>query len=373
MAIFIKDENYKELSKIFLKDIEDYKQICKVYICTGPNEYELLFDGCADIFCDGTEDGLCSDCRIRWLSIYDDLLIGTDGVTEEGLSKIICPVETCQTTGLDLSCMDDQFCCDCEEGEICTPLFDQNCSCLQLNCTTQQSFITNTCQAYAWLALGGTLDGCQGCIVPERTEFGTCCKFGRKYTYIKKVIWNNDPKLESNCAIKKTCPYYFGDTSEGGVAKEGPSILECNTNECPCFPYCCSKCNTSCEVSDTCARMCNPDNQCFRSELYYLAIYGVGFDEYKCIVCGGVEDDPCDCRPDPPPEGCDVCAIDPCDPGCWYDQDCNGKGNICDIVCGQPPDIYCAIRIAGLPGYLDILEECGCGPPPDACDIVCGE
>lgn len=401
MAIFIKDENYKQLSKIFLKDLDDYNKICKVYVCTGLNQYELLFDGCPDVFCDGSEDGECSNCKIRWLSIYDDLLLGTDGPTPEGITKIICPEETCNSgNGLKTTCLDDDICCDCEvevpiplNYEKCEPLIDLSCPCLQLDqvhCTNLPSYLNNTCKVYAWTALGGVLqeDGtCDSCSRPERTETAQCCINGRRYTYIKKVVWNNNPIDSSNCGIKKTCSLALFDnliSSEGGVAKDGPIIYNCpgapsNTGCEVCEPACCADdgcgiqgCDT---LEDWCRNWgCNPAHR-ERCEVYNLEVR----QKSVCEICQGFmteNDDPCDCLPDPPcpqtpdnPEcaDCASCTNDPCNFICATYCD---NIDICAEICGPPPDFLCAFGVVGS-NYLDLMEQCGCAPPSNACDDIC--
>jgi hypothetical protein len=423
MAIFIKDENYKELSKIFLKDIEDYKQICKVYICTGPNQYELLFDGCADVFCDGTEDGECSDCRVRWLSIYDDLILGTDGPTPEGISKIICPITECASNGLNTTCMDDEVCCKCGvdifgvpfDPVVCQSLLFPSCPCLKLDssaCKSIPEYITNTCQAYAYAALTGELgseENCKSCIDPTQTEIGKCCKFGRKYTYIKNATWNNNPDIESNCGIRRNCEAFnfltttnpelkpfildfgYGLSAEnlvleGGIAGGGPGdpTILCPDNQdiespylCSCFPFCCQEyCNSSCSTLDVCRRMCDINNECSKFNSLYQSIYNVDFDTFKCAFCGELEEDPCKCNEPPPPEGCDICVDDPCSDRCIVD--CEGSVDWCGSFCiGTEINWPClwnsSAGLLTVPEILTILRNlnCPCAPDFDTCNDIC--
>lgn len=425
MAIFIKDENYKQLSKIFLKDLEDYKEICKVYICTAPNQYELLFDACADILCDGTEDGECNDCLVRWLSIYDDLLLGTDGPTPEGLTKLICPITECASGGLNTTCMDDEVCCKCEvdiPGEIpydpvvCQSLLFPSCPCLKLDstaCKTLPDSIDNTCKAYAWAALTGELGSeinCKSCIDSSKTQLGKCCKFGRKYTYIKKTTWNNNPDVDSDCGIKRNCDAYNYVTainpelgsyiidygygldanklfpSEGGIAapNDGPEILcpdlgpENSGWLCNCFPACCdTRCvGSPCTKESKCLSMCDPLNDCGKYNNIYLAFYKQSFGSYKCEFCEGVSGDPCLCNKEVDPEGCDVCITDPCSSRCLVD--CGGSPDWCGSFCiGNEINWPCLFNssdgLLSIPEILTILRDlgCPCAPNFDTCDDIC--
>lgn len=425
MAIFIKDENYKELSKIFLKDLQDYKEICKVYICTGPNQYELLFDGCADILCDGSEDGECSDCLVRWLSIYDELLLGTDGPTEEGISKLICPINECASGGLNTTCMDDEVCCTCGvdifdakyDPIVCQSLISPNCPCIKLDsaaCNTLPDYINNTCEAYTWAALSGELGSetnCKSCIDSSKTQIGKCCKYGRKYTYIKKVTWNNNPEEESNCGIKRNCEafnylnninselssyvidYGYGldadklFPSEGGIAapEDGPEILcpekqDPSTNNlyCACFPFCCDAyCQgADCSLEARCQRLCNPLNNCQQFESLYQALYKESYGSHRCRVCAEVENDPCVCNKEIDPEGCDICVADPCGSGCLVN--CDGNPDWCGSFCiGNEINWTCLYNSSGgiltVPEILTILRDlnCPCAPDFDTCNDIC--
>lgn len=426
MAIFIKDENYKQLSKIFLKDLDDYNKICKVYVCTGPNQYELLFDGCPDVFCDGSEDGECNDCLVRWLSIYDDLLIGTDGPTQEGITKLICPVTECASGALNTTCMNDEVCCKCGvdifgvpfEPIVCQSLIFPSCPCLKLDsnaCSTLPKYIDNTCKAYAWAALTGELGSevnCKSCIDASKTQFGKCCKFGRKYTYIKKVTWDNNPDVESDCGIKRNCEAYnflttnnaelkpyildygYGLDSEklfpeGGIAggPGGPEIL-CPTDIdpppptdliCNCFPFCCNSglCpGVPCDLETRCSLMCDINSNCGEFNEYYQQFYGVSFDAYKCEVCSQLESDPCNCNKDPDPEGCDICIDDPCSNRCLVD--CEGNVDWCGSFCiGNEINWTCLWNSAGglltIAQILTILRDlgCPCAPDFDTCNDIC--
>jgi len=412
MAIHLKESSdYKELSQIFLKQIDSYTEICKVYICTGPGQYELLFDNCEGTTCDGSEDGECSDCLVKWLSIYDDLLLDTDGVHPEGLLKVICPTTECDGAGnygnLNSTCMDDTICCNCNplsieiDVEICQPLLQIQCPCLALDtekCSGLPSYINNACKAYVWTALGGDLqedNSCNSCIDSSKTVIGRCCSNNKRYTYIKNVTWNNDPTLESNCGIKRNCPSYFYLTNvypdqtftdfidygysfetEGGIASENDGnpktgscpftctnpLSRCYVN-CQCFvgtdeDWCKEACGTS--LGGRCREIWENNNELW--------------DEYVCSKCEQYQIPNC-CNSDNP--SCDICADDPCTAGCirdcsyediqWCSAFCKANGEInwdCLLQSGEGLDIGEIITFLR-------NKNCPCAPDFDGCNDIC--
>ena len=426
MSIYINvnKESYKQISNIFLKEINSYTEICKVYICTGPGQYELLFDTCESILCDGSEEE-CSDCVIQWSSIYDNLLLSTDGPTPLGLTKLICPSSFCANGGISTGCADtnETICCNCPitfpsgttiPFEACEPIYSPNCPCIKLknnqSCDGLPKFIQNTCQAYIWTALGGDLietsnSTCKNCIDFTKTIVGKCCKDGKKYSYLKDTTWIKDPTVESDCGIVKNCPVfaslnyydpegdysqvidygysiYVSEIDEGGVASDnssnpvlGSCPFTCANSLSRCYINC--LCNESAE--SWCNAVCGTSNGDRCRDIWSKFANTVGeWDDYVCLKCSSFDCGNCV----PPPEGCDICAKEPCSNRCFIDC---GSGrsdqDFCDIYCnGTSINWQCILNSIGDVLFDDFFDNifvtlkqrnCPCAPDYETCNDIC--